>query len=126
MLKKHDNFSYLWKFEPDKPNSFGEILFKKNLQWIYNVNNVLPPSNFAVFNRRLFWDQFSDGQLLWLRDMTSYEVGGQAIFDWKCMFIQLFLKKVKLVDEMIQSAYLCAILTCQAQKVTTYLFRDFN
>ena len=29
-----DNFSYLWKFEPDIPNSFGEILFEKpqNLQ----------------------------------------------------------------------------------------------
>ena len=42
-----------------------------------------------------------------------------------CSF-NFFLKKVKLVDEMIQSAYLCAILTCQAQKITTYLFRDFN
>ena len=35
-------------------------------------------------------------------------------------------KKGKYVDEMIQSAYLCAILTCQAQKITMYLFRDFN
>ena len=27
VLKELNNFSYLWKFEPDKPNSFGEILF---------------------------------------------------------------------------------------------------
>ena len=51
-LKEHNNFSYLWKFEPDGPNSFGEILFEKpqNLQSMYELNNVLPPSNFAVFS----------------------------------------------------------------------------
>ena len=27
ILKEHNNFSYLWKFEPDIPNSFREILF---------------------------------------------------------------------------------------------------
>ena len=62
--------------------------------------------------------------------ITRYDVirGRWSSHFWvKCMFIQLFfLTKVKLVDEMIQSAYLCAILTCQAQKITTYLFRDFN
>ena len=26
-IKKHNNFSYLWKFEPDIPHDFGEILF---------------------------------------------------------------------------------------------------
>ena len=51
-LKEHNNFSYLWKFEPDRPNSFGEILFEKpqNLQRMYELINVLPPSNFAVFS----------------------------------------------------------------------------
>ena len=46
------NFSYLWKFEPDVPNRFGEIPFEKpqNLQSMYRLINVLPPSNFAVFN----------------------------------------------------------------------------
>ena len=46
------NFSYLWKFEPDVPNRFGEIPFEKpqNLQRMYKLINVLPPSNFAVFN----------------------------------------------------------------------------
>ena len=53
ILKEHNynNFNYLWKFEPDIPNSFGEILFEnpQNLQRMYKLN-VLPPSNFAVFN----------------------------------------------------------------------------
>ena len=51
-LKEHNNFSYLWKFEPDGPNSFGEILFEKpqNLQRMYELIHVLPPSNFAVFS----------------------------------------------------------------------------
>ena len=48
------NFSYLWKFVPDVPNSFEEILFEKpqNLQRMYDheLINVLAPSNFAVFN----------------------------------------------------------------------------
>ena len=52
ILKKQNNFSYLWKFEPDIPNSFGETLFEKppNLQRLYELINVLPPSNFVVFN----------------------------------------------------------------------------
>ena len=28
-MKEHNNFSYLWKFEPDLQNSYGEILFEK-------------------------------------------------------------------------------------------------
>ena len=28
LLKKHNNFSYLRKFEPNIPDSFGEILFE--------------------------------------------------------------------------------------------------
>ena len=29
MLKEHINFRYLWKFDLDISNGFGEILFKK-------------------------------------------------------------------------------------------------
>ena len=29
ILKEHNNFSYLWKFELDRPNSFAEIMFEK-------------------------------------------------------------------------------------------------
>ena len=41
-IEEHNNFSYLWKFEPAIPNSFGEILFEKppNLQTIYELINV--------------------------------------------------------------------------------------
>ena len=39
----------VWKFEPDISDSFGEILSEKpqNLQRVYELINVLPPSNFA-------------------------------------------------------------------------------
>ena len=35
ILKEHKNFIYLWKFKPDIPNGFGEILFEKSqiLYW---------------------------------------------------------------------------------------------
>ena len=51
-LKDHNNFSHLWKFAPDIQNSYGEILFEnpQNLERIYELINVLPPSNSAVFN----------------------------------------------------------------------------
>ena len=35
-------------------------------------------------------DKFSDEQFLWLRDMTSNVVGGQAILERKCTFFNLF------------------------------------
>ena len=52
ILKEYNNFSSLWKFEPDIPISFGEIFFEKpqNLQRMYELINFLPLSNFAVFN----------------------------------------------------------------------------
>ena len=34
-----------------------------------------------VYPSPAFWDKFSDGKLLWLRDMTSLVAGGQAIFE---------------------------------------------
>ena len=62
ILKEHTNFSCVWKFEPDIPNSLGEILLEKpqNLQRMYEFVNVLPPSNFAAFNCCYFlcyWSQ---------------------------------------------------------------------
>ena len=62
ILKEHTNFSYLWKFEPDIPNSLGEIFLEKlqNLQRMYDSINVLPPSNFAAFDCCYFlcyWSQ---------------------------------------------------------------------
>ena len=43
--------------------------------------------------------------------MTSKVAGDQEIFEWKYMFFQLLsTTKVKIVDEMMQSAYLCVIL----------------
>ena len=46
ILKEHNNFSCLWKFEPNIPNSFGEIVFEnlQNLQTIYELINVTPES----------------------------------------------------------------------------------
>ena len=37
-----NNFSFLWKSEPDIPNSFGEIIFEKleTLQTMYGLMNV--------------------------------------------------------------------------------------
>ena len=33
MFKEHNNFSYLWKFQPDVPNSLVEILFEKRKRY---------------------------------------------------------------------------------------------
>ena len=51
ILKEHNNFSYLWKFEPDIQNSFGEILFKKPqvLQRMYELINVFATQQFRGF-----------------------------------------------------------------------------
>ena len=57
--------------------------------------------------------------------MTTEAAGGQAIFEWKCIFFQLFLTiKVKLVNKMMQRAYLCVIFHVKHKKITIY--RDFN
>ena len=55
-LKEHNNFSYIWKFEPDVPNSFGEIVFEKppNLQKMFELISVLPLSSSAVFDCSCF------------------------------------------------------------------------
>ena len=52
IVKEHNNFSCLWKFELHIRDSFGGILFEipQNLQRMYELINVLPPGNFAVLN----------------------------------------------------------------------------
>ena len=44
-MKEHNNFSYLWKFEPDIPNSFEAIVFEKSqtLQRMYELINFCHP-----------------------------------------------------------------------------------
>ena len=54
---------------------------------------------------------------LLLRDITSQVAGGRTIFGRKCMFFQLLSTiKVKLVDKMKQSTYLCVILHVKTPK----------
>ena len=54
--------------------------------------------------------------------VTTYYVlsrGGQAIFEWKCLFLQLFSTiKVKPVNEMMQRAYLNVILHVKHRKLS--------
>ena len=45
--------NFNWKLEADIANIFREFLFEKNpqnLQKMYELINVLPPSNVTVFN----------------------------------------------------------------------------
>ena len=50
--------------------------------------------------------------------MTPKVEHGQAIFEWKCMFFQHHSPiKVKLVDKMMQSTYLCVILHVKLKKL---------
>ena len=51
-MKEHKNFNYLWKYKPDIANGVREILFEKlnKIQRMYELINVLPPSNFTVFD----------------------------------------------------------------------------
>ena len=64
ILKEHNNFCYLWKFEPDVPKMFGEILFEKpqNLQRMYELINVLAPSSSAVFDCWYFLSWLQRGE----------------------------------------------------------------
>ena len=38
ILKGHNSFSYLWKFEPNTTNGFGEILFKLKLEILQRMH----------------------------------------------------------------------------------------
>ena len=40
ILKEHNNFSYLWNFEPDIPNSFGEIPFANPKIYKERINSL--------------------------------------------------------------------------------------
>ena len=47
-----------------------------------------------IYPSGAFRDKSSDGPLLWLRDMTSYVAGVQAIFEWKWwVFLTFFNNK---------------------------------
>ena len=49
MVKEYNSLSYLWNFESDIPNSFGEILFQKleSLQRIYRKSSFKHPSQIS-------------------------------------------------------------------------------
>ena len=54
-----------------------------------------------IYPSRAFWDKLGNNRLLWLRDMTSWVVSGQAIFEKKYMFFRLVSTiKVKFVDKI--------------------------
>lgn len=54
--KGHNNFSYSWKFEPDTPNSFREIIFEKAQKFkkCMSALTFLLPSDFAISNGGYF------------------------------------------------------------------------
>ena len=54
--KGHNNFSYLWKFQPGIPNSFREIIFEKAQKFkkMYELINVFATQQFCNFQWRLF------------------------------------------------------------------------
>ena len=69
-----------------------------------------------------FWDKSSDGQLLWLRNMTSWIAGGQANFGWKYMFFQLLSTiKVNLLAKIMQSAYIYNLIVHVKHKILPFL-----
>ena len=55
-IEKKNNFSHLCKFEPEKPNSFREILFEKSqyLQRMYELNDGFATQQFRSFKLLLF------------------------------------------------------------------------
>ena len=59
MFKEHkfNNFSYLWKFQADLPNSLVEILVEKRKRYKEYISSLmfLPPSNLAVFIGCIFF-----------------------------------------------------------------------
>ena len=55
-IEKKNNFSHLCKFEPEKPNSFREILFEKSqyLQRMHELINSFATQQFHSFKLLLF------------------------------------------------------------------------
>ena len=74
-----------------------------------------------VYPSRTFWDKFSDGQFLWVRDMTSWEAGFQAIFECKYVFFQ-FLSTLKfyLVAKIMQNDYLWVIFHVKNKELSFF------
>ena len=54
---KFNNFSYLWKFQADFPNSLVEILFEKRKRYKEYMSSLtfLPASSLAVFIGYIFF-----------------------------------------------------------------------
>lgn len=52
--KEHNNFSYLWTFKPNMPNSFGEIIFEKFLHRMFELINCFATQQFRSFVLLLF------------------------------------------------------------------------
>ena len=48
---------------------------------VFSSCSFIPCANFETSSVA-----FSDSQLLWLQDITSYVAGGQAIFGYTCFF----------------------------------------
>ena len=80
-----------------------------------------------VYPSSVFWNKFSIDQLLCLWDMMSQAPGGQAIFEWKCMFFQLLSTiKENLVDKMKQVLIYVLFYMSSTKKIPIFtLFTHF-
>ena len=63
---------------PPPPNKVFRSFF-------FLEDKTIAPDVFSSYSFK-FWGMFSDGQLLWLEDMTSQVADGQVIWGWKYMF----------------------------------------
>ena len=85
ILKGHNSFSYLWKFEPSTPNGFGEILFKLKLEilqrmhgwyfliaWKDRVENYTNCSNYSALSTHAFSSHIQL-RLLWVKSYANEE-----------------------------------------------------
>ena len=83
--------TYKWEERVATPMRFFDIfswtMKLQHLTFSVAVHLSLRPSG-------AFRDKSSDGPLLWLRDMTSYVAGDQAILEWKWwVFLTFFNNK---------------------------------
>ena len=96
---------------PPPPKVFRSFFF-------FLEDKTIAPDVFSSYSFK-FWGMFSDGQLLWLEDMTSQVAHGQVIWGWKYMFFQLpSTIKTNLVSKFMQSSYLCVIFH-ETHKIST-------
>ena len=95
---------------PPPPYVFSEFFFLED--------KTIAPGVLSGYSFK-FWGMSSDGQLLWLEDMTSQVADGQVIWGWKHMFFQLpSTIKTNLVPKIMQSSYLCVIFH-EKHKIST-------